>query len=82
MQQKEGTPTFHDSMDETGEYCARGNKLGNKRQLPYDLAYKSNLMNKTNKQDRTKGMETRNRLDSKQREESGGKEWNEGGVTS
>ena len=47
---KEGTPALHDSMDGTGEHCAKGNKPGSERQIPYDLTYKWNLINKTNKQ--------------------------------
>ena len=46
---KEGTPIFCDSMERSGEYYAKLNKPGGKRQIPYDLAYKKNLMNKTNK---------------------------------
>ena len=34
---KVGTPTLHDSMDETREYHAKWNKSGDKRQIPYDL---------------------------------------------
>ena len=54
MQQKkkEGTPTLHDSMDGTGEHYATWNKPGGEGQIPYDLTYKWNLMNKTNKQAR------------------------------
>ena len=48
-QQKEGAPTFHDSMDGTGEYYAEWNKPGGERQILYDLTYKWNLINK-NKQ--------------------------------
>ena len=48
MQQKERTPTLCDSMDGTGEYYAKQNKLDSERQIPYDLTYKWNLMNKIN----------------------------------
>ena len=37
-------------MDGTGEHYAKWNKPGGKRQIPYDLTYKWNLINKTNKQ--------------------------------
>ena len=37
-------------MDGTGERYAKWNKLGGKGQIPYDLTYKWNLTNKTNKQ--------------------------------
>ena len=47
---KEGAPTFHDSMDGTGEHYVKWNKPGSEGQIPYDLAYKWNLINKTNKQ--------------------------------
>ena len=58
---KEGTLTFHNSMDGTGEHYAKLNKPGSERQIPYDLTYKRNLMNrKTNEQNRTRGMKTRN----------------------
>ena len=49
-QKKEGSPTFCDSMDGTGERYAKWNKPGGERQIPYDLTYKRNLMNKTNEQ--------------------------------
>ena len=46
-------------MDGTGEYYAKWNKPGGERQIPYNLTYKGNLMNKTtNKQNKTRGMET------------------------
>ena len=48
MQQKEGTPTCHNSMDGTGDYYAKWNKPGSDKQLPYDWTYKKNLMSKTN----------------------------------
>ena len=44
----EGTPTFHYSMDGNGEHYAKWNKPGKERQIPYDLTFKKNLMNKTN----------------------------------
>ena len=37
-------------MDGTGEYYAKWNKPGGKRQIPYDLTYKWNLMKKSKKQ--------------------------------
>ena len=64
MQQKERrTPSFYNSMDGTGVYYA---------QIPYDLTYKWNLMNKTNKQNRRRGMEMRNRLTVTRGERGGG----------
>ena len=47
---KEGTPILHNSMDGTEEHYAKCNKAGSERQIPYDLTYKWNLINKTNKQ--------------------------------
>ena len=46
---KKGAPTLCDSMDGTGDYYAKLNKPGSKRQIPYDLTHKWNLMNKSNK---------------------------------
>ena len=45
---KEGTPTFCNSMDETEDYYAKWNKPIGERQIPYDLPYKRNPMNKIN----------------------------------
>ena len=50
MQQKEKAPTLCNSMDGTGEHYAKQNKPGGERQIPYDITYKWNLINKTNKQ--------------------------------
>ena len=51
MQQKERrAPTLHKSMNGSGEHYAKWNKPGDKRQIPYELTYKWNLINKTNKQ--------------------------------
>ena len=36
-------------MDGTGKHFAKWNKPGSERQIPYDLTYKWNLINKTNK---------------------------------
>ena len=46
---KEGAPTLHNSMDGTGEHYAKWNKPGGEKQIPYDLTYKWNLINKTKK---------------------------------
>ena len=46
---KEGAPTLCCSMDGTGEHYAKWNKPGGKRQIPYDLSYNWNLINKTSK---------------------------------
>ena len=45
---KEGTPTFCNRMDGTGEYYAKCKKPVGERQIPYDLTYNRNLMNKIN----------------------------------
>ena len=47
---KEGAPTLHDSMDGSGKHYAKSNKPGSETEIPYDLTYKWNLINKTNKQ--------------------------------
>ena len=49
---KEGAPTFCDSMDGTAEHYAKWNKPVGERQIPYNLTYKWNLINKTNKQEK------------------------------
>ena len=46
---KGGAPTLHNSMDGTEKQCTKWKKTGGKRQIPYDLTYKWNLINKTNK---------------------------------
>ena len=46
--EKEGTPTFCSSMNGTGEYYSKWNMPVSKRQIPYDLTYKTNLRNKLN----------------------------------
>ena len=48
MQQKEGAPTLCDSINGSGEHYAKWNKPGG--EISYDLTYKWNLINKTNKQ--------------------------------
>ena len=68
---KEGAPTFCDSMDGTGEHYAKWSKPGGERQIPYDLTFKWNLINKTNKQDRTRDMEIKNKLTVTRGEEEG-----------
>ena len=45
---KEGALTLHDNMNGTGKYYAKWSKPGCERQIPYDLTYKWNLINKTN----------------------------------
>ena len=47
---KEGAPTPHNSMDGSRENYAKWNKPGGERQIPFDLTYKWNLRNRTNKQ--------------------------------
>ena len=45
---KEGVRSLCDIMDRTGEHYAKWNKAGGERQIPYDLTYNWNLMNKIN----------------------------------
>ena len=47
---KKGAPNLCDSMDGTGEHYAKWNKPGGERQIPYDLTFNRNLINKMNKQ--------------------------------
>ena len=47
---KEGAPTLCDSTDGTGEHYAKQNEPGSERQMPYDLTFNRNLINKMNKQ--------------------------------
>ena len=50
-------------MDGTGEHYAKWNKPGGERQIPYDLTYKWNLINKSNKQEnRTRDIEIKHKL--------------------
>ena len=46
--EKRRIPTFCDSMDGTGEYYTKWNKPVGEIQIPYDLTYKRNQMNKIN----------------------------------
>ena len=48
--EKEGAHTLWDSMDGTGENYGKWNKPGGEGQMPYDLTFNSNLINKTSKQ--------------------------------
>ena len=48
-------------MDETGKYYAKWSKPSGKRQISYDLTYKWNLINETNKQaNMTRNIEIKN----------------------
>ena len=47
---KEGAPTLCDSMDGIGEHYAKWNKPSGERQIPHDLTFNWNLINKANKQ--------------------------------
>ena len=58
-------------MDGTREYHAKRSKPVSERQIPYDLTYKWNLINRTNKQKRTKDMEIKNKLTVTRGEEEG-----------
>ena len=46
---EKGAPNLCNSMDRTGEHYTKWNKTDNERKIPYDLTYKWNLINKTNK---------------------------------
>ena len=47
---KEGAPTVCDSMDGIEKHYGKRSKPGGERQIPYDLTFNWNLINKTNKQ--------------------------------
>ena len=65
---KEGAPTLCDSMDGTGENYAKWNKPGGEGQIPYDLTYKWNLINKSNEQEKYNQKHwNKEQTDSKQR---------------
>ena len=50
-------------MGGTGDYYAKLNKPGGERQIPYDLTFNWNLINKTNKQAKsTRDVEIKNKL--------------------
>ena len=59
---KERAPTRYNGMDGTGEHCAKWNTPGGERQIPRDLTCKWDLINKTNKWNRTRDIEIKNKL--------------------
>ena len=74
MQQKkkEGAPTLCNILGGSGEYYAKWNKPGGERQIPYDLIYKWDLINKTSKQNITSDIEINNKLTVTREERGGG----------
>ena len=50
LHKKEGVLISYNSMDGTGDHYAKWNKPGGESQIPYDLTFKRNLINKTIKQ--------------------------------
>ena len=69
---REGIFASSDNMDGAGEYFAKRNKPGSERQIPYNLTYKRNLMNKTGEQNRIRGRETRKEQTANKVVEGGG----------
>ena len=62
-EKKEGAPTLCNSMDGTEEHYAKWNKPGSERQMLYDLTFKWNLTNKTNKKENiTRDIEIKKKL--------------------
>ena len=53
---------FVTAWDGTGKHYAKWNKPDSERQIPYDLTFNRNLINKTNEQNITKDTEIENRL--------------------
>ena len=47
--EKEGAPTLCDNMDGTGEHYAKLNKPDGEGQIPYDLTFNWNLINRGKK---------------------------------
>ena len=69
---KEGASSLCNSMDGTGEHYAKRNKPHSERQIPYDLTYKWNLINKTKKQAKYKQRHGNNKLTVTRGEGGGG----------
>ena len=49
-------------MDGTGEHYAKWNKPGGEGQIPYDLTFNWNIINKRKKQNITRDIEIKNNL--------------------
>ena len=47
---KEGAPTFYNSVGGTGKNYAKWNKLGGEGQIPYDLTFNWNIINRRKKE--------------------------------
>ena len=63
-------------MDGNGKYYAKRSQSGSERQIPYDLTFKWNLINKTNKENITRDIDIMNKWTVTRREmggDSGGK---------
>ena len=69
---KERTPTLHNGMDGTREHYAKWNKPGSERQIPYDLIYTWNLINKTYEQNRTRDLDIKTKLTVTREQDGGG----------
>ena len=48
--EKEGAYTLCNGMDGTGQHYAKRNKPGGEGQIPYDLTFNQNIINKRKKQ--------------------------------
>ena len=48
--EEEGAYTLCDSMDGTGEHYAKWNKPGSEGQIPYDLTFNWNIINRRKKE--------------------------------
>ena len=48
--EKEGAYTLCNGLDGTGEHYAKQNKPGDEIQIPHDLTFNRNIINKANKQ--------------------------------
>ena len=61
-QHKEWAPTLRNDMGGTGGQYAKWKNANSERQIPYDFTYKWNLINKTTKQNITRNIEIKNKL--------------------
>ena len=73
--EKEGAPTLCNSMGRTGEHYAKWSKPGGEGQIPYDLTFNWNLINKRKKQDIIRDIEIKNNLTVTRGEVGGDNGW-------
>ena len=69
--EKEGASTLCNSINGTGKHCAKSNKPDGEGEIPYDLTFNWNIINRRIKQNITRDIEVKNNL-TIAREEWGG----------